>query len=57
MQEKLTTYDPAEDLQSDEATALFLQEAFKTEDAGHVAHALGIVARAKRMTHRRQSTR
>ena len=49
MGEKLTTYDPAEDLQSDEAIAVFMEEAFKTEDAGSIAHALGVVARAKGM--------
>ena len=47
MDEKLTTYDPADDLLSDEATAAFMEEAFKTEDAAYIAHALGVVARAK----------
>ncbi len=50
MGEKLTTYDPAEDLASDEAVAAFMAEAFETNDAGFIAHALGIVARAKGMT-------
>ena len=50
MGEKLTVYDPAEDLLSDEAIAVFMEEAFKTEDAGYIAHALGVVARAKGMT-------
>ena len=49
MTEKLTTYDPAEDLSSDEAMALFMAEAFQTNDAGYIAHALGVVARAKGM--------
>ena len=49
MAEKLTTYDPAEDLNSDEAIALFMAEAFQTSDAGYIAHALGVVARAKGM--------
>lgn len=49
MGEKLSTYDPAEDLQSDEAISVFMQEAFKTEDASYIAHALGVVARAKGM--------
>jgi probable addiction module antidote protein len=49
MDEKLTTYDPAEDLQSDEAIAVFIEEAFKSKNAGYVAHALGVVARAKGM--------
>ncbi len=50
MAEKLTTYDPAEDLASDEAIATFLAEAFETEDAGYIAHALGVVARSKGMS-------
>lgn len=49
MAEKLTTYDPAEDLASDDAMALFMAEAFQTGDAGYIAHALGVVARAKGM--------
>ena len=49
MAEKLTTYDPAEDLASDEAMATFMAEAFETNDAGYIAHALGVVARAKGM--------
>jgi probable addiction module antidote protein len=47
--EKLTTYDPAEDLGSDEAIAVFMAEAFQTNDAAYIAHALGLVARAKGM--------
>ncbi len=50
MAEKLTTYDPAEDLTSDEAIASFMAEAFRTNDTGYIAHALGVVARAKGMT-------
>ena len=49
MAERLTTYDPAEDLGSDEAIAIFMAEAFQTNDAGYIAHALGVVARAKGM--------
>ena len=49
MAEKLTPYDPAEDLVSDEAIALFMAEAFETSDAGYIAHARGVVARAKGM--------
>ena len=48
--ETLTPFDPAEGLTSDEAVAGFMEEAFKTEDAGYIAHALGVVARAKGMT-------
>lgn len=50
MTKKLTTYDPAEDLTSNAAVATFMAEAFETEDAGYIAHALGVVARAKGMT-------
>jgi probable addiction module antidote protein len=50
MAEKLTTYDPAENLTSDGAVATFMAEAFETKDAGYIAHALGVAARAKGMT-------
>ncbi|CDZ26309.1 addiction module antidote protein [Neorhizobium galegae] len=49
MAEKLTAYDPAEDLGSDQAIAAFMAEAFETADAAYIAHALGVVARAKGM--------
>jgi probable addiction module antidote protein len=49
MVRNLTVYDPAEDLGSAEAIAVFLSEAFRTEDAGYIAHALGVVARTKGM--------
>lgn len=50
MAEKLTPFDPAEGLTSDEAIAMFVEGAFKTEDAGYIAHVLGVVARAKGMS-------
>ena len=50
MVEKLTAFDPAKGLTSDEAITAFMEEAFKTADAGYIAHALGVVARAKGMT-------
>jgi len=49
MAEKFTTYDPAEDLGSDHAIAIFMAEAFQTNDAAYISHALGVVARAKGM--------
>jgi probable addiction module antidote protein len=49
MAEKLTKYDPAEDLASEEAIATFMAEAFQTNDVGYISHALGVVARAKGM--------
>jgi probable addiction module antidote protein len=49
MNKKLTTFDPAEGLTSDEAIAAFMADAFESGDAGYIAHALGVVARAKGM--------
>jgi probable addiction module antidote protein len=49
MTERLTPYDPAEDLGSEEAIAIFMAEAFQTNDVGYISHALGVVARAKGM--------
>lgn len=53
---KLTRYDPAEDLATDAAIASFMAEAFKTNDVAYVAHALGVVARAKGMAQIAQQT-
>lgn len=50
MTEKLTTFDPAEHLNSDQAIADFMAAAFETSDSAYIAHALGVVARAKGMT-------
>ena len=47
--EKLSTFDPAEGLTSEEAIAAFIADAFESGDAGYIAHALGVVARAKGM--------
>jgi len=49
VKKKLTTFDAAEALTTDEAIAAFMADAFESEDAGFIAHALGIVARAKGM--------
>ena len=45
----MTPYDPAADLTTDGATTTFMAAAFDTSDAGYIAHALGVVARAKGM--------
>ena len=45
MSKKLTTFDPAEHLKSDQAIADFMAGALETNDPGFIAHALGIVAR------------
>lgn len=50
MTEKLTTYDPAAALVDEEEIGAFMADAFETGDAGYIAHALGVVARAKGMT-------
>jgi len=47
IEKTLTAYDPAEDLGSEEAIAIFLSEAYKTEDPGYIAHALDVAKRAK----------
>ncbi len=49
MVEKLTNFDPAEGLTSDDAIAAFMTEAFASGDTGYIAHALGVVARARGM--------
>lgn len=49
MAEKLTAYDPAAALVNDEEIAVFMADALETGDASYIAHALGIVARAKGM--------
>ena len=54
--EKLTTYDAAEDLGSDEAIATFMAEALQTNDVAYIAHAVGVVARAKGMAQIAQQT-
>jgi probable addiction module antidote protein len=47
--ETLIDYDPVEDLDTPEAISVFVNEALKTDDANYIAHALGVVARAKGM--------
>ena len=49
MKLKTTKWDAAEYLDSQEAIAIFMAEAFKTNDPAYIAHALGVVARAKGM--------
>lgn len=49
MTEKIYHYDPAESLDSQEAIAIFMIDAFETGDAAYIAKALGVVARAKGM--------
>ncbi len=50
MTDSTTRFDPAEFLTSSEAVATYMTEAFASEDAGYIAHALGVAARARGMT-------
>lgn len=50
MNEKLSTFDIAEELTSDEAIAVFMADALESNDVNYITHALGIIARAKGMT-------
>ena len=50
MPDKVSPYDPADDLYTDVAIAVFTDEAFGTADLAYAAHALGVVARAKGTT-------
>ena len=47
MAKKLTTYDPSKELVSVDAITTFVAEAFQTDDASYIAHALGVAVRAK----------
>lgn len=47
--EKFTDYDPARALETEEDIALFIADAFETENAAYIAKALGVAARAKGM--------
>jgi probable addiction module antidote protein len=49
---KTVPFDPAEFLDTEEAQATYLDEAFATGDKSFIADALGVVARARRKKHR-----
>jgi probable addiction module antidote protein len=46
----LSDYDPSAALESEEAIAVFMADAFETGDSAYIAKALGVVARAKGMS-------
>ena len=48
---KTTPFDAAKYLEHPEAQAAFLRDALESGDAGYIAHALGVIVRAKGMTH------
>jgi probable addiction module antidote protein len=47
---KISKFDPADYLDSDEAIAEYLTEALEDDDPAFIADALGVIARAKGMT-------
>ncbi|MDH4988080.1 putative addiction module antidote protein [Aminobacter anthyllidis] len=47
---KTTPFDAASYLDTSESQAELLSDAFETGDAGYIAHALGVVARARGMS-------
>ena len=49
MAEQFTHWDAADYLINDEAIEVFMAEAFESGDTAYIAHALGVVARAKGM--------
>ncbi|WP_159437929.1 hypothetical protein [Vreelandella massiliensis] len=49
MGEKLTSYDAAASLNSEEAIEVFLEDAYKTEDDAYIAKAKEVVERARLM--------
>ena len=50
MPEAISLFDPAEMLTSREAVAAFMSDALASGDSGYIAHAVGVVARAKGMS-------
>jgi probable addiction module antidote protein len=50
MTKEIHDFDPAEMLRSEQAIEVFLNDAFETGNASHIASALGVVARVKGMT-------
>lgn len=49
MAETFTQFDPASVLETDEDYAIFMTDALETGDAGYIAKAVGVVAKAKGM--------
>ena len=50
MRENILPYDPADALESEETIEVFLNDALESGDVGYIAHAIGIVARARGMS-------
>jgi probable addiction module antidote protein len=49
MPTELINYDSADEFRTPEAQAELLADAMESRDAGYIAHALGIIARARGM--------
>ena len=47
---KTSVFDAADHLDDADAIAIYLEDAFATDDPAYITHALGTVARAKGMT-------
>jgi len=47
---KITRFDAAKYLETQEDFAFFMEDAFETGDVAYIAHALGVVARARSMS-------
>jgi len=47
---KVTRFDPAEHLETEDDIVCFLEAAMEGNDARHIANALGVVARSRGMT-------
>ena len=45
-----TLFDAAKYLENPESQAVFLRDALETGDAGYIAHALGVIVRARGMS-------
>ena len=50
MTTETTPFDAARYLGTPEAEAVFLRDALETGDAGYIAHALGVIVRARGMS-------
>lgn len=50
MQEKPTRFDAAKYLDDEQSQAAFLEDAAESGDSSYIAHAFGVVARARGMT-------
>ncbi len=57
MSEPIVDYDPAAALETEEAIAVFLDDALETGDAVHIANAVEVSARARGMITAKKAVR